>query len=93
LRNAGLMAFSWSQVKDVLLINLCIETGDTPHRRANPVSDIPDSPVSSTVKNSTPSRSTRVIFMFSLSLCALKVDGQPIGLASTGSIGDLIITA
>jgi hypothetical protein len=31
--------------------------------------------------------------MFSLSLCALKVDGQPIGLVEAGSIGDLIITA
>jgi hypothetical protein len=31
--------------------------------------------------------------MFSLSLCSVKVDGQPIGLAETGSIGDLIITA
>ncbi len=38
---------------------------ETPQSRASPDSDIPDSPVSSIVKNSTPSRSTRVIFIFS----------------------------
>ena len=44
--------------------NLLTAWCETPHKTASPDSDIPDSPVSSTVKNSTLSRITRVIVIF-----------------------------
>jgi hypothetical protein len=46
---------------------------ETPHSRASPDSDIPDSPVSSIVKNSTPSRITLVIVIYLVLPLLMKV--------------------